>query len=430
MRRAPYLHLAIQGFCLALLSGPSQALTELEDSALSKVQGAGLAIALEDFRYLMAPTSYIELTGSQASPGFSRGDARYYGLSISSGGGSGIQQWSGDQGCLGNDLGCPIGEPLEYWAAPSNPYVLRAYEYENNIQPDGGGPPVLDYSGSETPTTVFELIGPSKTDLWNWAFWGEIEVGRQVTDATTGTNEGLMQSQTFIKGRPTSLFAPPSNKGYTQSENPSSPARLQLLQETEEQTFGIIYHSHLSGDFRFSVAQKSSSPDSLGEVPTFDDQEGLYFSKVNAFLPLGQLAYQSITFDDIEGQENGDFVIELTKIPNTPAVYDDFYSLAPGDTEGYQRSGKPDRYFKTHGYVQWGVWFPGVSESNRTFIEEDGSEVVYDSPAPTSQNQGIYFREPSTGTITNIGTARINGLLVQSMKITTCGASPSNCQIN
>lgn len=419
------------GAALTLGASQAMALKELDDSSLSKVQGAGLAIGLEDFRYLMAPTSYIELTGNTTGGDFKRGDARYYGLSISAGrtagSNAGIQQWSGDTGCMSNDLGCPIGEPLNYLAAPSNPYVLRAFEYIKNIQP-GDGPNVLNYDGDPSPTTVFELIGPSKTDLWNWAFWGEIEVGRQVDDATSGSNQGVFQNQTFIKGRPVSLFAPPTAKGYTEAANPSAPARLQLLQETQEQTFGIIYHSHLSGDFRFSVAQKTASPDQLGQVPTFDDQEGLYFSKVNAFLPLGQLAYQSITFDDIEGQAGGDFVIELTKIPSDkPAVYNDFYSLAPGDEEGYQRSGRPNRYYKTHGYVQWGVWFPGVSPGNRTV---DG--VEYSSPSATSTNQGIYFRAPEAagGGVTNIGTARIDGLLIQHMKITTCGAAPQNCQLN
>ena len=38
-------------------------LTPLSDSELESVSGAGIAVALEDFRYMMAPTSYMEQVG-------------------------------------------------------------------------------------------------------------------------------------------------------------------------------------------------------------------------------------------------------------------------------------------------------------------------------------------------------------------------------
>ncbi len=445
---------------LTLGAAQAQALTELSDDSLSDVQGAGISLALEDFRYLMAPTSYIELTGSDPGAGttLQRGDARYYGLSISSGEGSGIQQWSGSDSCTTSLMGCPIGGTIDHMASANNPYVLRVYDYAFNDwpgydpqNPDSSRPKVYNAAGVESPTTVLELIGPSQTDLWRWAFWGEIEVGRDVSDALAGdpivaSNDGFLQSLTYIKGRPIAHYGAPAALGYDSSLNPTAPAQLQILQETSEQTFGIIYHSYLSGDFRFSAGVDNGSAEgaarytgTLGKVPTFNDDEGLYFGRVNAYLPLGQLAYQSITFDDAP-DKSGDFIIELTKIPGDPDdpaagknVYTDFYSLADGDTEGYQRTGRPERYYKTHGYVQWGVWFPDAegiqSDGGGSYVNStdvNGDLQKYYAPTATSTDQGIFFQD-GAGAVTNIGTARMEGVLIQHMKITTCGAAPANC---
>ncbi|MGY6555349.1 MAG: hypothetical protein ACXIUM_12610, partial [Wenzhouxiangella sp.] len=71
----------------------------LEDDEMAGVSGYGLALAADNFRFQMAPTSYIEITGRPTSlSNWERGDLRYYGAS-----------WTGGQ--IGPGTGTTFREP-------------------------------------------------------------------------------------------------------------------------------------------------------------------------------------------------------------------------------------------------------------------------------------------------------------------------------
>jgi hypothetical protein len=178
---------------------------------------------------------------------------------------------------------------------------------------------------------------------------------------------------------------------------------------SDDPTFGFTYQSALSGDFRFSVNQTDSSPDSLRSVPDFSDSQGLTFRNVDAFLPLGRLHSQAITLNS--AGTDGNFIIELTAIPPVAAVYNDFYcnqgTSCDTQTESTDFFGNSVQAIstpnpETHGYVRWGD---------------------FSTPAPnsTATDNGIYFTDPD-GNVANIGVARIEGILIQQMKLTTNGA--------
>lgn len=401
---------------LLVLPVAASALTALDDESLADVNGAGIAVALDDFRFAAAPTSFIEMTGTApgaaaAAAGWQRGDARYYGLSIS-GAGAG-EDWFGN-GCddSSNPLACPLGQSgVANFATVYNPYVLRVFgydgfDYQGNFLSDAGG---------DQPT-ILELIGPTVTDTWRWSFWGELEIDRG------GSSPSHLQSQTIIYGKPVAsgdqwngLDAAGVDLGYTSGT--AKPAILRLMQtaNSADPTLGITYQSALSGDFRFSVRQTSASPDVLHSVPDFQDQEGVYFKNVDAFLPLGTLNYQAITLDDTPAND-GNFIIELTAIPNDANIYSHFYcgSLAGScalDANDAIDLPNPE----THGYVRWGD-FSGIDIAAGTGL-----------PTATDTTNGIYFVGGESGgvpqnTVTNLGVSRIEGMLIQHMKITTLGA--------
>ncbi|MEY1661995.1 hypothetical protein [Isoalcanivorax beigongshangi] len=416
VRRQAVLLLCLLG--LHASGHASISLQAMPDEELADVSGAGLAFGFDDFSLRMAPTSYVELLGSAPTPqaaavGWKRGDARYYGLSMTSGGSQG-SSWFNDQ-CAGSGVECPLGKDasggygVTAFASVYDPFVLRVYQYAG-----------YDYQGvwhdatSADDPTVFEFIGPSRTDPWRWAFWGELEVDRG------GANADLLQSQTIIYGSPVTL-----GKQWAGGDNyidvERKPAILRLLRtaNSADPTLGLTYQSALSGDFRFSVAQQPDSPNALHEVPNFQINEGMYFRNVDAFLPLGTLNYQAITFSGIseyaadatplsQPQQNGNFVIELTRIPNIPAVYNHFYCGAgPGDgncaldAKGAVANPNPD----THGYVRWGTWDPAQM------------------PLASSTDNGIYFQR-ANGDVTNLGVSRIEGMTIHHLKITTLGAAP------
>lgn len=428
----------ISAIWLSSVALPSAAMVEISDDQMADVSGAGLAFVFDNFSMRMAPTSFIELTGSAptaaasacSSPGdpcWQRGDARYYGLSITNGSAVGGTDWHGS-GCNTADpragaLACPIGNAntnvnavtanaygIGAAASIYDPFVLRVFQYEGH---DYAG----NYlTGTANMPTILELVGPSNTDTWRWSFWGELEVGRPnpyvSTPGTCNSADGsctggadFLQSQSIIHGKPTTVAG--------------DPAILRLMRTTGrgalEDTLGITYQSALSGDFRFSVRQQGDSDDALHYVPNFDDLEGMYFKNVDAFLPLGTLHYQAIVLD--ASGTDGNFTIELTQIPNTPQIYNHFYCGVNNnanvqgcglDGNGAIASPNPD----TRGYVRWGNW-SGVDAAGTTGV-----------PLPTSTDNGIYYvgGTPGAEQVTNLGISRIEGMLIHSLKIRTLGA--------
>lgn len=467
MRRTPFSTNLLLAVTLSLGATQATALTELSDDSLSDVQGAGFAFAMDNFSMRFAPESFIELTGANLNPtggaalaGWQRGDARYYGLSMTNGNQVGGTDWyaslnGGTGACSGSTtygntfLACPQGNGndtslgktgnaygIGAMASVYDPYVLRVFQYPGWIYQ---GTTATNLTTVAEMPTILELIGPSKTDNWRWSFWGELEVNRNgngldygsgstlnssavgaCNKSTAGCGSGgaeFLQSQTIIHGKPTTADG--------------KPAILRLMQTSygSEPTLGITYQSAISGDFRFSVRQKDSSlgsyvTDTLHNVPDFDDNEGVYFKNVDAFLPLGTLHYQAITLNAVRDGSNtatGDFVIELTNIPNISSIYNHFYcgsasNPAPANCALDTNDSILNPNQDTQGYVRWGD-FAGVNLSTGAGL-----------PSATATNNGIYFVNPSAALgsqVTNLGISRIEGMRIQHLKITTLGAGGS-----
>lgn len=390
--------LNVNAFLVSLgLSSGAMAMAPMDDDQMSSVTGAGIAIALHEFNFAMAPTSYIELTGRPtALAAWKRGDARYYGLSFgnaAAGNGFGTSWTRGAEGgtpCIDASLlSCPINTaPILDFASVYDPYVLRAFEYEGY---DFQGNFRTGTVGANAMPTVLEFIGPSNTDRWRWAFWGEIEVDRG------GAGAAVLQSQSIINGRPTTKAGDPAI------------LRVFKTQNTADPTLGIAYQSALSGDFRFSVGQKASSPNAIAQVPHFNNVEGMYFFDVDAFLPIGRLHSQALTLNTAGGT-SGNFELRLTSIPNIPAVYNDIYcgaltcatNIENVDFFGRQVVAISNPNPETHGYIRWG-------DFTRPF---------------TAADNGILFRDTAGNQVAHLGVARMDDVLIQSLVLTTLGAGP------
>lgn|GEM_PF-2966664 len=383
-----------------LLLSQGHAMVALEEEEMSGVSGTGLAFPLDNFRLQAAPTSFIEQVGGAPAAGisFNRGDLRWFGLTLSNWSASEAAgertTWAGTCTNGLNNMGCPIStRGIQNYANHDNPFVLRVFEYQRvgldpaatGINGDWLGAP-LDANGvsaNGVSQTVLEILGPSNSQDWRWAFWGEIQ--SSLTDASGNITSvlGTLRNQNLIIGKPATYIRPPSIWGtgalVNGFNNSVDGAVLQMFQyrgdrvlgggtnpadRTLDETMGLLYHSRLSGDYRLSVNQAAGALDT-DPVPQFSNEEGLYFSDVNAYLPLGQLFYQAIVLDSVHptgGQGDGNFIIELTRIPNDPNVYNDFYSSA--GASGYQRTGRNARYYQTHGYVEWGTAFPTCAGAN------------------------------------------------------------------
>ena len=370
-----------------LVAAPAFAMVEITDEQMSEVSGSGLAFVLGDgtnpFRFQMAPTSYIEAVGEHPNPTNSpsgttmnRSDLRWYGLSMSGVGGNGLT-WQGTA-CSGglNNMGCPMTDTgITNFANHDNPYVLRVFDY-TRVGRNGGTDWV---TGVER--TVLELVGPSDTDTFLWSFWGETKA----TNAA-GTQLGYtLQSQSIIRGKPAARVKPPSIFG-TGAGNPMAGPVLRMFQNQTDGSLGLSFDSRLSGDYRFSVNQAVLGSPTWAGVPEFTTEEGMYFTGVNAFLPLGQLHYQSLVLND-SATNDGNFTIELTRLPNDAQAYNDAYQ-AVGN--GYTRTGRSDRYYETHGYVEWGTGFPTCPSGTTNCLPGSGvSSQRFSGSGYTAGTQSI-----------------------------------------
>lgn len=417
--------------------GGMAALERLDDDAMSGVSGAGIALGFEDFRWLTKPTSYFEQMGSApiGSTTFSRADMRWYGLSITAipDGSAGNQGFHWDQSgasfgtaCSGTGLACPLGGQIANFAPFDNPYVLRAYS-PAGYHYDGTA---MNVDPNNPDKTVYEYIAPTQQPYYNFAFWGEIEAGR------TGANENLasgngefLKSQTLIQGN-------------------AAGSVFRMFQHTQpgNETFAILYHSQLRGDFRFSAGQDArSASDAIGVPVIFDEEEGLHFKNVEAFVPLGQNFYQALTLDAVPEQD-GNFILEIPylrdpSLPTTAALNDaikHFYSFAvpetvadPNDPDGKTLAGfitarlailentpgadidaykahvsatygipiadieLPASYGVTHGYSRWGDWTPcrGIGCPVVHGVGAATPNSHPDRNAFNSTSDGMFFRK-------------------------------------
>jgi len=374
MRWCRIIH--VVALCL-VASLSTASMKALDDAELSDVTGEGLAIGLDEFRFTMTPRSYFEqvgntplnaCTGGNTENCWRRGDLRWYGYSLS---GVGLgKHWDGSA-CQAGGLACAVGGVVPWFAPFDNPYIIRA------AAPYGlgvGGEGINTGDPADPSKSIYEFVAPSQQPHYSLSFWGEIEVGRKPNplapwDQQQGTRKELLKSQTLIQGNAAnSIF------------------RLFQFTDPDNQTFGLTYHSYLQGDFRFSVAQQEGyHSDEVGVPVRFDEQEGLHFRNVDAYIPFGQPYYQALVVGALG--TGGGFYLEIPQLPNVPAVYEAHYGLLPGDTEGYTTARRAFRegytteeYAKTHGYSRWGDWFPdyeGSVGATRNAADDTSSGIVF-----------------------------------------------------
>jgi hypothetical protein len=383
---------ALPGLLAAAGVGAAQ-LQPLSESELAEVSGTGIAVALDNFRYMMAPTSYMEqvgvtpsgaCTGSGSVPSntncWRRGDLRWYGINLSGassivGSGSHWNESACNPGL--SSMNCPRGGMIINFAPFDNPYVMRSWS-PIGMAYDGS---MINTDPSNPTKTIYEYLAPTRQPDYIMSFWGEIEVGATRNPALQplSVNGGsLLKSQTIIRGNAAgSVF-----RIFKYTELGPNPEY--------GETFAMYYHSRLKGDFRFSVAQSAElNSDAAGVPVVFADVEGLHFRNVNAFLPLGQAYYQALVLN-AEGT-SGNFSLKLTQVPNNQNVYSRFYGLNAGDDLGYETARwhlnntadcgsnlNCQNYRMSHGYVRYGDWYPGSVNGLRN--------------SPTSTASGIFFR--------------------------------------
>ena len=162
-------------------------------------------------------------------------------------------------------------------------------------------------------------------------------------------------------------------------------------------------------------------------APIFDANEGLFIHNLNANLVLGSL-YQPL----ILGSDGANFSLELTRIPNKEDIYRKIYTdydnpnstVYQGSTcnvykcgnnglTGYQGNNA------THSSITIGSTVYDASKNTLTAYKgADAVGVSFGAMRPVAQNSGV---TAPPANFKNMGSAVIDGVLIQHLKITTKG---------
>ncbi|WP_410210975.1 hypothetical protein [Aquirhabdus sp.] len=226
----------------------------------------------------------------------------------------------------------------------------------------------------------------------------------------------------------------------------------------------LRFNSQKNGVLRLSVAGTSS-----GGIGNFDPYEGIYIQNPDINLVLGNLNYQPLI---LASNGSGQVSLELARIPNVAAAYNQFYinydctgvgptcttttgvggasatGLTPyaGNCSSANCSATATHSSITMGdiYVNntssnvtlTGTYTPFATASNpsptpvtvNSTVYPGGSDAMFTSAGSGSANiagtavNGVTFKAPgATGAAVNLGTAAISGLMINHMKMTLTG---------
>ncbi|MDM1762839.1 MULTISPECIES: hypothetical protein [unclassified Acinetobacter] len=193
-------------------------------------------------------------------------------------------------------------------------------------------------------------------------------------------------------------------------------------------------NTHLNSDgggtsadkvLRISTREKTGTTKDLttpaidgGLAPGFEDTEGLYMYSPNINLVLGNI-YQPLIIDTPDGKN---LTLEVTRIPNQASVYKNIYTDYSGSDTSYKGS---TCNVRSCGDVRTiaGTSYQGTNATHSSIsIGKVGFDAANKNLSITDKSTsatGVLMRGPS-GDV-NLGSAAIDGLLIQHFKITTTG---------
>lgn len=328
------------------------------------------------------------------------------------------------------------------WGSADNPWLFRAGT--ENVKQFKDAAKDVGYIALEAPLAK---IAPDESDnniklgFWSDIFARELNSSNVVDPVTGGPTSGLdtnyrlrtqfVANGLSLNGSQVRLFQTleSDNKDYNQTLGMASIVRLNTNDRPE--TLSSSDSNLNSKGIRLSTAAKTDALD--GNVPTpalngsaapiFHDSEGLYLYSPNINLVLGNM-YQPF----VVGSEGNNIILEVTRIPNIPAIYNQIYqnyggglgeSDLKGSTCNVYSCGTPIKNNASDATVLYqGRNATHSSISIGTTERIPGTNLLRAKDGPNST--GVVFKS-TDGISKNFGSAVIDGVLIQHLKIRTTG---------
>ncbi|NNH26469.1 hypothetical protein [Acinetobacter terrestris] len=330
------------------------------------------------------------------------------------------------------------------WGSTVNPWLFRA-----------GTEKVRQFSAAEKDLGYIALEAPLATVAANEAdnniklgFWTDI-FARSFTssnyvDPKTGAPNvpgDLLVSERLrlqfvanglsLNGSQFRLFQTftSSTKDYSQTLGLASVIRINTNDTPENLTTASTNLD--SKGIRISTAAKTDQLDGVGSTPalnssvapTFHELEGMYIYSPNINLVLGTMDQPFIVASD-----GNNIILEVTRIPNVPEIYNKIYqnygsglgtTVLKGSTCNVYQCGEAIKNVSTDA----SALYQGRTATHSSIAIGSTERVAGTNllRAKTDTNStGIMFKN-ANGDIKNFGSAVIDGVLIQHLKIKTTG---------
>lgn len=424
---------AIDSRVTTVVENATQEKLAIEADKYALIQAKNAVTAMEQAVKASATTAAKEAAmGASVSTLRTKADVFIYGLALSK---------------SDNSLSSRYSNQGFNWGAASNPWLFHAGAETVKQFTDTGKE--VGYLALEAPLATVaanEADNNIKLGFWTDIFSRSLNSSNTVDYATGAPTSGLDISERFraqfianglsMNGSQVRLFQTLTSPDLAYSQTLGLASLIRLNTNDDPSTLTSDSNNLNSKGIRISSAAKENNLDGDGPTPAlngsaapiFHDTEGLYLYSPNINLVLGSM-YQPF----VVGSEGNNIILEVTRIPKIPDIYNRIYQRYPDGKGGFL--GSEALLGSTCNVYTCGTEIKAQASDSIALYQ--GRDATHSSIAIGSVERiantnmlkakddnnatGVVFRGATDNSMRNFGSAVIDGVLIQHLKIKTTG---------
>ena len=416
-----------------IIESRTQEQLAIEADKYALIQAKNTVTAMEQAVKASATTAAKEAAmGASVSTLRTKADVFIYGLALSK---------------SDNSLSSRYSNQGFNWGTASNPWLFHAGSETVKQFTDTGKE--VGYLALEAPLATVaanEADNNIKLGFWTDIFSRSLNSSNTVDYATGAPTSGLDISERFraqfianglsMNGSQVRLFQTLTSPDLAYSQTLGLASLIRLNTNDDPSTLTSDSNNLNSKGIRISSAAKENNLDGDGPTPAlngsaapiFHDTEGLYLYSPNINLVLGSM-YQPF----VVGSEGNNIILEVTRIPKIPDIYNRIYQRYPDGKGGFL--GSEALLGSTCNVYTCGTEIKAQASDSIALYQ--GRDATHSSIAIGSVERiantnmlkakddnnatGVVFRGATDNSMRNFGSAVIDGVLIQHLKIKTTG---------
>ncbi|WP_312310041.1 hypothetical protein [Acinetobacter variabilis] len=416
-----------------IIESRTQEQLAIEADKYALIQAKNTVTAMEQAVKASATTAAKEAAmGASVSTLRTKADVFIYGLALSK---------------SDNSLSSRYSNQGFNWGTASNPWLFHAGS-ETVKQFTNTGKEV-GYLALEAPLATAaanEADNNIKLGFWTDIFSRSLNSSNTIDYATGAPTSGLDISERFraqfianglsMNGSQVRLFQTLTSPDLAYSQTLGLASLIRLNTNDDPSTLTSDSNNLNSKGIRISSAAKENNLDGDGPTPAlngsaapiFHDTEGLYLYSPNINLVLGSM-YQPF----VVGSEGNNIILEVTRIPKIPDIYNRIYQRYPDGKGGFL--GSEALLGSTCNVYTCGTEIKAQASDSIALYQ--GRDATHSSISIGSVERiantnmlkakddnnatGVVFRGATDNSMRNFGSAVIDGVLIQHLKIKTTG---------